>query len=133
VFSSDTTASGTIRAVVNVPGCQGQAETSWTARKTVSTGVQARDEVPRKFSLSQNYPNPFNPSTTIKYSLAKLEQVVLKVFNALGHEVTTLVNGKQSAGEYEVNWQPTNLPSGVYIYRLQAGEFVDAKKLILMR
>mgnify|MGYP000560099988 CR=1 FL=1 len=91
--------------------------------------------------LSQNYPNPFNPTTTIRYALPKPCHVTLKVFNLLGQEVTTLVNEKNPAGEYAVRWNPTELPSGMYLYRLQAspiggsqaGRFVETKKLLLLR
>jgi hypothetical protein len=93
--------------------------------------------VPTEFSLSQNYPNPFNPSTKIEYGLAKAAQVSLKVYNLLGTEVATLVNGRQEAGSYTVpfdaNKGTLNLASGVYFYRLQAGTFVETKKLMLQK
>jgi len=91
------------------------------------------DEVPTKFSLSQNYPNPFNPSTKIKYSIPKSSQVVVKVFDVLGNEIETLVNEEKPVGTYEVNWNAANLPSGVYFYRLQAGDFVQTRKMILLK
>lgn len=86
--------------------------------------------------LGQNHPNPFNPSnpsTTIRYALAKPGYVTLKVFNLQGQEMATLVNANKSAGEYQIQWHPTDAPSGVYVYRLQAGEFVETKKLILLQ
>jgi hypothetical protein len=92
---------------------------------------------PEEFALSQNYPNPFNPSTKIEYGLAKAAQVSLKVYNLLGTEVATLVNGRQEAGTYTVpfdaNKGTLNLASGVYFYRLEAGSFVSTKKLTLMK
>lgn len=88
---------------------------------------------PRKFVLHQNYPNPFNPSTTISYSLPKTSQVILKIFDILGHEIAALVNEKQSAGEYEIEWNATDFQSGVYVCRLQAGEFSAVMKLILLK
>ncbi len=95
------------------------------------------DVVPQAFSLDQNYPNPFNPSTRIQYSLEKAAQVSLKVYNVLGLEVATLVNGRQEAGSYTVPFNTSeaklNLSSGVYFYRLQAGSFVSTKKLILLK
>jgi hypothetical protein len=100
------------------------------------TAVQ-NDLAPQEFELFQSYPNPFNPSTTIQYSLEKTAQVSLKVYNLLGIEVATLVNGRQEAGKYTVpfstNTGKLNLSSGVYFYRLEAGSFVSTKKLILMK
>jgi len=91
---------------------------------------------PHEFGLSQNYPNPFNPSTQIQYSLAKAAQVSLKIYNLLGLEVATLVNGRQEAGSYTVPFNTTgthSLSSGVYFCRLEAGSFVSTKRLILMK
>jgi len=88
---------------------------------------------PNKFSLSQNYPNPFNPSTTIEFSLPKSEFVELKVFNILGKEVTTLVYDKLQAGNRTYTFDGKNLASGVYYYRLVAGDYRDVKKMILLR
>jgi hypothetical protein len=92
---------------------------------------------PQEFALLQNYPNPFNPSTRIQYSLEKAGMVSLKVYNVLGLEVATLVNGRQEAGSYTVpfntNKEILGLSSGVYFYRLEAGNFVSTKKLILMK
>jgi hypothetical protein len=88
---------------------------------------------PNQLSLSQNYPNPFNPTTTIKYTLNKPSNVVLRIYNIAGQELETLVNSSQAEGEYKVAWQPNGLPSGVYFYRLQTGEFSEAKKTILQK
>jgi dienelactone hydrolase len=89
-------------------------------------------EISSKFSLAQNYPNPFNPSTTISYSLPKAAIASLRVFNALGQEVASLVNERKEAGYHQASWY-ANVPSGIYFYRLQAGEFVETKKMILLR
>jgi len=89
--------------------------------------------VPNKFELSQNYPNPFNPSTRIKYQVAINSQVSLKVFDVLGNEVATLVNEEKPAGNYEVEFNASQLSSGVYFYKLTAGSFTDTKKMILLR
>jgi hypothetical protein len=99
------------------------------------TSVQGtRENVsPRDFYLRQNYPNPFNPSTTISYDLPKRSFVTLKIVNVLGQEVATLVEGQQDPGQHQVKWSATGWPSGVYFYRLQAGKFVETKKLILLR
>jgi hypothetical protein len=85
------------------------------------------------YALCQNYPNPFNPNTTIKFELSQKSQVSLKVFNALGQLVTTLVNGEQEAGYHEVKFNGSNLASGVYFYRIQAGDFVATKRLLLLK
>ncbi len=85
------------------------------------------------FSLEQNYPNPFNPSTTIQFTLPGSNYVTLKVYNTLGEDVATLVQGKFSAGKYKVEWNTNGLASGIYFYHLQAGGFVATKESILLR
>ena len=85
------------------------------------------------FMLQQNYPNPFNPSTTIKYSIPKQSNVTLKVYDVLGSEVVTLVNKEQAQGNYEVEFDGTDLSSGIYFYRLKAGDFVETRKMILIK
>jgi hypothetical protein len=90
-------------------------------------------QIPKEYALSQNYPNPFNPLTAIKYDLPKDSRVNLKVFNILGQEVTTLVNEEQKAGYRSVQWNASNVASGVYFYRIQAGDFIASKKLLLLR
>jgi hypothetical protein len=89
--------------------------------------------LPESFSLSQNYPNPFNPSTTISYSLPKSGHTTLKVFNILGNEVANLVNEDKAAGQYNVKFDASNLPSGIYFYKIQSGSFVETKKMILLK
>ncbi len=86
-----------------------------------------------KYELSQNYPNPFNPSTSIKYSIGKNGLVTLKIYNILGKEVVTLVNGVKTAGSYEIIFNAHNLSSGVYFYKLQSGNYNETKKFILMK
>jgi len=98
------------------------------------TGVSPQSGgVPVEFALSQNYPNPFNPSTDIAFSLPKATQTVLKVYNILGQEVATLVNGPMTPGSHTITFDASNLSSGVYIYRLQAGGLSIAKKMVLMK
>jgi photosystem II stability/assembly factor-like uncharacterized protein len=105
--------------------------TSW--RSTI-TGIAGRKEVsPVGFGLEQNYPNPFNPSTTIRYSLPVKSHVTLTVFNTLGQQVATLVNEGEDAGYHQVRFDGSGLASGVYFYRLQAGTYVETKKLLLLR
>ena len=89
--------------------------------------------IPIEYALNQNYPNPFNPSTIIKYSLKNPGKVSLKVFNLLGQEVATLVNEFKNTGNYEFNFNARNLASGVYVYQLQSGAFVDVKKMVLIK
>ena len=96
------------------------------------TDINEKSELhsPDSYKLSQNYPNPLNRSTTIKYSIPKSSQVILKIFNTLGEEIETLVNEEKPVGTYELNWNAANLPSGIYFYRLQAGDFVQTRKMI---
>jgi len=89
--------------------------------------------LPVKFALEQNYPNPFNPNTMISYQLSVSGQVTLKVFDVLGNEVATLVNEDRPAGNYEVNFDASKLSSGVYYYQFRAGDFVETKKMILLK
>ena len=89
--------------------------------------------VPSSFTLSQNYPNPFNPSTKIKYSIPQSSKVVVKVFDMLGKEVTTLVNEERQAGTYELTWNAQDMPSGVYTYSIKAGSYTAVKKMVLLK
>ena len=89
--------------------------------------------VPEAFSLAQNYPNPFNPTTTIEYQLSVNTRVTLKVYNILGQEVATLVDGEQKAGYYNMRWDATRFASGVYIYRIATKDFVRTKKMLLLK
>ena len=89
--------------------------------------------VPDKFSLSQNYPNPFNPITNIKYQIPKSSNVELAVFDITGKEVETLVNENKNAGSYEVNYNASKLVSGIYVYRLTAGDYREIKKMALIK
>jgi subtilisin-like proprotein convertase family protein len=99
-----------------------------------ATDVETNTELyPDRFVLEQNYPNPFNPSTTIKYSISQISSVTLKVYDVLGNEVAILDNEEKSAGIYEVKFNGSNLSSGIYFYKLQAGSFIDTKKMILMK
>ena len=104
----------------------------FTPKKT-SVDVVNKLSIPSKYFLSQNCPNPFNSSTKINYELKKTEDVSLKVYDVLGREIKTLVNSHLPKGNYEVDFNALNLPSGVYFYRLQAGDFVEAKKMILSK
>ncbi len=89
-------------------------------------------ELAQDFRLEQNYPNPFNPSTTIRYALPWQSYITLSIFNTLGQQVAELVRGELEAGSHEAKFDAAGLPSGVYFYRLRAGDFVQTKKLILL-
>ena len=89
--------------------------------------------LPSAYGLEQNYPNPFNPTTTIRFALPRRSQVNLKLYNLLGQTVATLVNKELPAGEYEVTLNGDGLSSGVYFYRIVAGDFVQGRKLILLK
>ncbi|MHB9011907.1 MAG: T9SS type A sorting domain-containing protein [Ignavibacteriaceae bacterium] len=99
----------------------------------IPTSVPSKVLVPMEYTLYQNYPNPFNPSTIISYQLPVSSKVVLKIYDLLGRDVATLVNKEQVTGNYKVIFNGNNLASGVYFYRLKAGNFVETKKLILMK
>jgi len=88
---------------------------------------------PAGFHLSQNYPNPFNPATTIEYTVKPTGPVSIKVFNMLGQDVATLVNGNVGAGTYQVTFDGASLPSGVYMYRMQAGNYSESRKMVLLK
>ncbi|HOV24260.1 MAG TPA: T9SS type A sorting domain-containing protein, partial [Candidatus Marinimicrobia bacterium] len=90
-------------------------------------------QLPKVYALKQNYPNPFNPTTNIRFDLPKDSDVSLVVYDLMGREVAKLVNGPMNAGYYTINFNAANLPSGVYIYRLKAGDFVNTKKLMLLK
>jgi photosystem II stability/assembly factor-like uncharacterized protein len=100
---------------------------------TGAVSVNDNANIPTSYSLSQNYPNPFNPSTSIRYSIPKESNVKLVVYDAAGREVSLLVNGKQNAGNYSVQFNAQGLASGVYYYRVSAGNYSNSKKMILLK
>jgi hypothetical protein len=89
--------------------------------------------VPKYFTLSQNYPNPFNPKSNIKFQIAKSGDVKLVIFNVLGREITTLVNEALQPGTYEVEWDGSNYPSGVYFYKLNTTDYAETRKMVLIK
>ncbi|NJD22613.1 MAG: T9SS type A sorting domain-containing protein [Melioribacter sp.] len=97
------------------------------------TDVEQEETLPVDFQLMQNYPNPFNPTTTISFSIPQAEYATLKVYDVIGREVAALVNEFKDAGNYNFNFDASKLSSGIYLYRLQAGNFVDVKRMILMK
>lgn len=88
---------------------------------------------PHIYSLSQNHPNPFNPKTTISFSLARTELVTIAIYNILGQKIETLMSETKSAGNWTVEWNGTNAASGIYFYRITAGEFTDTRKMTLLK
>ncbi|MGD8778853.1 MAG: T9SS type A sorting domain-containing protein [Ignavibacteria bacterium] len=110
--------------------------TQFTFKVEVDPTVTDLDDIlglPTEFSLKQNYPNPFNPTTVIRYGLPQEANVVLKIYNILGEEVKTLVNTVQQAGWHEINFDASKLTSGLYIYRIEAQDFVEVKKMMLIK
>jgi len=109
----------------------------WSMKVIMSTNPTGINEIgsttPNEFSLSQNYPNPFNPSTSIRYRVSSISNVSLKVYDVLGKEVATLVYEEKPAGNYEVQFDGSNLSSGVYFYQLKSGEYIDTKKFVLLK
>jgi len=100
--------------------------------------VEVVVDIPTEFSLEQNHPNPFNPSTTIRFTIPQGEKretrnINLKVYDVLGNEITTLVNEEKPTGSYEVEFNAANLPSGIYFYKLRAGDFVETRKMVLIK
>jgi len=88
---------------------------------------------PVAFSLERNYPNPFNPSTTIEYSLSEKSKIKLTIYNLRGQEVARLLNQVQNAGTHKIVWDASKVASGVYLYKLQAGDFVQTRKMVLLK
>ena len=133
-------ANPTFRFVITAPGVHNYVCTPHFSLGMVGTitaiplsSVNENSNPPEKFVLSQNFPNPFNPETIISYSVPKSEFVLVKVYNAVGQEIKTLVNEQQPSGQYEIKFSGNNLASGIYFYQLKAGEFVVTKKMILMK
>jgi len=111
----------------------GQRVYKYSNDTTTTSAQEPPLDVPHAFGVTQNYPNPFNPTTIWRYSIDRSALVVLKVFDVIGREVRTLVNDRRDPGTYEVTFDGRGLPSGMYVYRLIAGEFVDSKKMVLLR
>jgi hypothetical protein len=107
----------------------------------MGTSVDDNNQLPEMFALYQNYPNPFNPATTIKYSLPhvgtghapSVQIVKLVIYDVLGKEVATLVNEQQRPGSYKINFNASELSSGIYLYKLTAGSFTQSRKMIILR
>ena len=120
-------------AIVGGPNDSSGAGAVWVFVSTTASVTEAERSLPGDFALAQNYPNPFNPTTTIRYALPSRSHVTLTVFNTLGQQVATMVNETQGAGYHEVKFDGSGLASGVYFYRLKAGEYVATKRLLVVR
>jgi hypothetical protein len=124
-------AQGTLR---NDVGHFGGPNSNWSELIVTSVDEDESDNLtPKGFALSQNYPNPFNPSTTIKYGIKERSFVELKVYDILGREIASLINEEQNAGYHEINFNASKLSSGVYLYQLKAGQFIETKKMLLLK
>ena len=112
----------------------------YTDPNPVNIDIDGSPVLPSHFKLLNNYPNPFNPTTTIKYQIPEVNFITIKIYDVLGNEVAILVSEEKPAGSYEVEFDATKLPSGIYFYRLQAvpngrqaDSFVETKKMVLLR
>jgi len=123
----------------NSVGCQLTGSTSSTGRPNINiyfnltTGISNNNGIPKVYELSQNFPNPFNPVTKINFAIPKNSLVTLQVFDLLGREITTLINEEKQAGYYSVDFDASGLSSGIYFYRLSAGDYVKTMKMTLMK
>jgi hypothetical protein len=102
-------------------------------KPTASLSTPVSNEKPLTYALEQNYPNPFNPATIIKYQLPQAGHALIKLYDVLGREVKTLLDGEKEAGYYSITVDASQLASGVYFYQLRSGSFVQTKKLLLLR
>lgn len=145
-FTSATTKTFTVTApntagtlTIYATGAGGSNPPAWNHAVSLNvtvtpvSGITATGEIPSVFSLSQNYPNPFNPITKISFALPKSEFVNLSVYDLSGKLVSELVNGQMQAGNYSTSWDAAGISSGVYFYKITAGEFSSVKKLTLIK
>lgn len=135
---SDITGDGKEELIVLAHKSSSINENILVFRNDILTGIDEPPDLPKKFSLEQNYPNPFNPSTTIAYELPRSCRVELRIYNSLGQEVRTLVSKRESAGSHKVIWDGKDalgrtVSTGVYIYRIKAGEYIQSRKMMMIR
>jgi hypothetical protein len=121
------------KIVLNAGGDSPDVYVDNVSLKEIATAIDPQEDIPATFNLEQNYPNPFNPITIINYELPITNYVDLSIYNLLGQKIITLVSQKQNAGSHQVEWDASGVTSGVYYYRIEAGEFQDVKKMILLR
>jgi hypothetical protein len=100
---------------------------------SIAVGIEDENTTPVEYFLNQNYPNPFNPSTEISFSLAKSSFVIMEIYNSLGQKVAALLNKNIDPGRHKVKFNASNLSSGIYYYKIQAGEFQSVKKMLLIQ
>jgi hypothetical protein len=140
-LSQETLINGVLRLVAGVfdntipfkLGPNGKISFEGGNLKVPTSVEQLSEAIPTEFALMQNYPNPFNASTTIRYDIPEEINVSLKIYDIMGHEVAELVNEKHTAGAYQINWNADGIASGVYFYRIMAGNFTSVRKFILMK
>jgi hypothetical protein len=131
LITIDTTTGAALTA--KPTGTQSLQAIAFDPAAVLGVGSFIAEKMPTQYSLEQNYPNPFNPTTSIRYSVPKQSHVTLKVYDALGRVVTTLVNDNRQTGNYKVEMNASSLASGVYYYELTAGSFHDIKKMMLLK
>jgi PKD repeat protein len=119
--------------VMHVGFHNGQFNLNWIEILASTTDINESQESPSSFQLSQNYPNPFNPTTNISFTLPRAEHVSLKVYNLLGQEVALLVNEIMSAGNFDISFDAAELPTGIYVYSITAGNFKSVKKMMILK
>jgi hypothetical protein len=113
---------------------EGPFSEEWNFQTTIMTSLNVNtSEIPDQFGLKQNFPNPFNPSTSISFDLPEMSDVKLAVYNTVGQEVAVLVNSSLQAGIYTYVFDASSVPSGIYFYRIRAGEFVETKRMVLIK
>ena len=134
-IQKDTIPGSFVNGITNGPSLAQQMFTRIIIRRDslITGNINLSGEIPVNYNLYQNYPNPFNPTTNIRFEIPRTSLVKLIVYDILGREVATLVNEKLSTGSYEVEWTGISYPSGVYFYRLVTGNFVDVKKMVLIK
>lgn len=110
-----------------------QVEEVLYLERDLFSSVSRYEDQPSQYRLWQNFPNPFNPSTTIAFGVPRSSHVILKLYNFLGQEIQTLVNEQLHPGQFEVQWHADGMPSGVYFYRIQAGDFSESRMLLLAK
>jgi hypothetical protein len=124
---------GQVTVMAQMIGGSGESHTAVFGASTFPVGIRQISSTINGFKLNQNYPNPFNPTTRIGFSVDKSNYVDLRLYDILGREVKVLLSQPMSPGEYEIDFEATNLASGMYYYRLQSGENVAVKKMTLVK